>query len=171
MLILRILLLVVIGSVAIGCMKRLPALAPEVIREAQTRVYADIPPKDVLAAAHQVFELLYNEEIPVNDNPDSLVVTRNWATYNWGFKQISGWTRWEVYHDGPTWFIDVEGELDYYGKISQRLVTRPEPFEMFWGRVDYILGLSQDWPECERADVWIMCTGPTPNKKPPDPSN
>lgn len=127
---------------------------------AATRFYADIDRDRYFAAVEEVFLLADGTdfEFSYNDNGNRLTATREWFAFLI-FAAGSGtdtWTVRAVEKDGG-----IEGTVDAYHHtiVSDGSMYGPKESSgdmltiaagnLFWDRVDYVLGRRADWPSCD----------------------
>src|SRR5262245_58259573 len=138
-------LLLLIPFVAGAC-ATIPAPTREAQRAAHTRTYPGIPPAQVYAAAEELFRLADGDDITI-----SLIATGGVrAVRSWWFLQAAGEDIWTV-HAAPEGLVTVE--LDR--RLTMALVPYrslpldgPAVYDLFWRRMNYLLGQSATWTSC-----------------------
>lgn len=166
------------AALGAGCAKQ-KLLTPEEIaaeRERQlnmiARTYNGVTPQDALLAADRVFRLA-DEDYTVSHNPTGLQAQRNWLIYA-VLAVAAGTDTWnvitEVLPSGETKVTAMhsgQGASMFGGPVAtsgggtsatgittpgmQNMTTRPAIYQLFFARLDYLLGKSNEWITCKDA--------------------
>ncbi|MDN5936623.1 MAG: hypothetical protein L0H75_10715 [Nitrosospira sp.] len=138
-----------------------------------SRVYARATEADLLAAAEQVLRLA-DSDFTFSFPPGALHARRNWLVYAVIFAQV-GQDHWRILAKQaaggvrlvvrisrtagsilPTPVPVTGGETG----VAAASVAMPgeeiwwsAPYDLFWSRLDYLLGVSDRWISCREADT------------------
>lgn len=134
-----------------------------------SRTYAQ-PKEKVLAAAEEVLRLADGNDFQIAHNSDGFTAQRNWLVYIviGASAGVDYWVVKTTEKDGRT---QVETQVGTSmstiapmatttpGTYSATtlpagalVVTGPALYEVFFARMDYMLGLRADWPTCKWSD-------------------
>lgn len=165
-------------SLGAGCAAQ-KVMTPEEIaaeRERQlkmiTRVYPDKKAEDVILAADRVFRLA-DDDYAVSHSPVGLHAQRNWMIYmvisvavgtdNWNLTAEDlpeGGVKVMVTHSGQGSSVSAMPVATSTGGYSatavttpgmQGMTTQPAIYQLFFARLDYLLGKRTDWVTCKQA--------------------
>jgi hypothetical protein len=140
------------------------ATPPQLTREQwlteTTRVYPDHTPAEILDAAREVFVLADGEDFGFAYPDDrSMIATRPWSI----FVLLSATTGSDVWRfwvsDHGIARVNVQSQCTSINQCGP--VTTPEVYELFWGRMDYLLGKSEIWETCagHGGTTWEYANG------------
>jgi hypothetical protein len=161
-----------------GCMPPPQQLSPHeaaIERERQlqmvTRTYAGKTQQEVLMAADRIFRLA-DEDYAISHYPTSLTAQRKWLIYM-VLAAAMGTDTWSVSAEPADSGVKVTALLNQtVGNIGampiattggqwsaapsttqpmQNITTRPASYQLFFARLDYLLGERTDWLTCNQA--------------------
>lgn len=139
--------------------------------ELHTRIYQDIQPDDLLESAQKVLALS-DHDFKFEYPPGLLVARRNWYVYM-VLAAAQGQDYWRLQTDQtdkgvrlmlqisrqsgaitPSPVFGASGVIG--GAVNSSAMPGTEiywqgPYQLFWGRLDYMLKRSTDWPTCDDA--------------------
>lgn len=187
-----------------GCATQHPPMTREEWLNTTTRYYEGKTKDEVLNAAEKLFTLSDGDDYKFQHTDDALYASRQWTVYL-VLAAASGTDNWVV----------TAKETDKGVKTTVRVATQESAFapmpttggdasvgtipvagtpvqgttlyELFWARMDYLLGLRPDWMTCEESnarrqngDTWglshqlcnsfnVKDQAPTGKKKEPEP--
>ena len=124
---------------------------PERVK-AHTRDYPGITPEQVLKASEKIFQLADGNDMKIKRGSSVLEVKRslNSLVYR------SSWERWTVEtreEDGAT-YVTVSAEFDKEGSIVYPRGVGA--YNLFFARLDYMLGASKNWMTCTQYEVRLL---------------
>ena len=138
------------------------------------RTYENVEPEKVLAAAERLLRLADEEDITFQHSEDGFrayrkwllyaIITARWGTDTWDIKvkpagdgtkaTVQIWTSLEgqalPMAIGAGW-----GAVPAPGTGSAPTQS-PGLYDIFWARMDYLLGLREDWMTCSESDARII---------------
>lgn len=174
-----LLALALVVAVGAGCAATKPLTPEEIAAERDrqmkmiTRVYVDKKPEEVLLAADRVFRLA-DDDYEVSHSPTALQAQRNWTIFL-VISASTGIDTWivEAYpaevgtkviarHSGQASAVTAfaspvvgGGNGMAVGAITspalQNMTIEPAIYELFFARLDYLLGKRADWLTCKEA--------------------
>lgn len=138
-------------------------------REAvQTRHYPGRSRQQVLDAAVRLWRLSDGDDYRIEATGDGLVASRKWSSFAQmvTFAGTDTWTLHVVEHDGASTArmsvatvsrgtsASLMGMMPtaHTGPNVGRTVEGTAIHDVFWARMDHLLGLRTDWMRCEDAD-------------------
>lgn len=157
---LTIAVLLLVGACASG--KRPPPLPEEEWDAAHNRHYEDLTQAEFYAAAEEIFQLADGDDFTfANDvtEKNQLVATRSYHIFA-VFVAVDGEDAWYLRA------VPRDGGIDGNVRIFRRSKTTDGKWfsnqdrdslrsiaalEMFWARMDYVLGRSDQWPTCDEV--------------------
>lgn len=173
-----LLALAVVVAVGAGCAAKKPMTPDEIAAERDrqlkmiSRVYEDKSPQEVLLAADRIFRLA-DDDYNVSHSPTALQAQRNWMIYmvisaamgtdNWMVSTETlptGGTKVMAAHSGQAGSVFAGPVATTGGGMSatavttpgmQNMTTTPAIYELFFARLDYLLGKRPDWVTCKQA--------------------
>jgi hypothetical protein len=158
---LKIVTLMIACAVVVGCAKQ-PQLTLDQWREVTTRKYEGVTRDQVLEAAEKVFELASPnyECVPTKDG---LIAQRNWSTYLI-ISAAYGHFRWNIETEEETPGVitvtaHCDGSAGSYAYASsmgpqQLIVKETGVYQLFWARMDYVLGRRTHWVTRKGFHQW-----------------
>lgn len=159
---------VVVALFIQGCAVETPTLTREEWLAVTSRTYVDVTKDEALAATETLFDLADGDDFQISHAQDGLYASRNWVVY----LIIGGATGTDY------WKVDAV-EVPEGVKVSVQVNTQTQAivpmattggdwtatttglagspvngtaiYDVFWGRMDYLLGESEEWMDCETA--------------------
>lgn len=164
----KIYLLVALVILLSGCATR-PQLTREEWVGVTTREYEERTPAQVLAAAEKLFRLADGDDFTIAHAADGLSATRGWAAFFiiGGANGTDYWTvRAAPGAKGTVATVQASTQsttiapmmIGGIGMIPAALPGQGAPidgtalYDVFWARMDYLLGRRPAWMTCEEAD-------------------
>jgi len=157
----------------VGCTALKPMTREEYLDVTQ-RVYTDTNQNNVFAAAEKLFNLADKSDFVLQHTENSIIGTRQWSMYliltavfgsdHWKVSAIDvgGVTKVSVMvttaSSQSLGIFDAEsGTVDTFMTpgLNGKPPVGPAVYELFWARMDYLLGKSDKWMTCEDMDVLI----------------
>lgn len=138
---------------ATGCAAPAPELARDQYLALVSRTYDGTAPDTAIAAAEKVLRFS-DTDFEVRHFEDGFEATRNWSIYLI-FSLVAGSDAWSVratpVEDGTELTVRVEREE---GVIQQsvRRMESPALYDVFWARLDWMLGVRPDWMTCVESN-------------------
>lgn len=148
-----------------------PTLTRQEYLTTTTRDYPNHSPEQVIAAAEQLMQLADGSDFKFADNRTGFVATRNWLIYA-VLTDIFGVDTWivntEVIPNGARVSVQVGTQISILLPMISGQNTSATPsaavanpvqgtaiYDVFWARMDYLLGLRPDWMTCQMADARV----------------
>ena len=181
----------------VGCVTLKPMTREEYLDVTQ-RVYTDTNQNNVLAAAEKLFNLADKSDFVLQHTENSIIGTRQWSMYliltavfgsdHWKVRAIDvgGVTKVSVMvtstYSQSLGIVDADsGSVDTIMTpgLNGTPPVGPAVYKLFWARMDYLLGQSNEWMTCKDMDVLIkekethgntevLCQALTMNNKLPE---
>ena len=110
---------------------------------ATTREYPDVPPEQVYAASRTIFELADKDDVTLEMWPNGLVAQRQARVALTKYREI-----WEISalpHENGT-RVSLVAETEANG--VRQFARTPAPYEVFFARLDFLLGKTHRWMSC-----------------------
>lgn len=124
----------------------------ERFRVSQKR-YESISKKDLIEAARQVFVLMDQNDIKFENTTNGFIASRKWFMYKI-IHASCGTDFWnfQVVEEGDKLIASIRPSVRY-GLIDSdqkgALIQGTAIYQMFWKRLDFLLGRSLEWESCE----------------------
>jgi hypothetical protein len=123
---------------------------------AQTKTYNDITTATILEASERIFILSDESDFSFSYKPKELIALRNWSFYAI-LSFVTGTDVWRVQtqeSNGKTVVtIELEINSNHFGGYSNKSgPAHTATYKTFWARLDYLLGLREDWMTCEQYE-------------------
>ncbi|MCZ4065392.1 hypothetical protein NB636_10370 [Oxalobacter aliiformigenes] len=162
--------LLVAALIITGCATQHPTMTREEWLNTTTRHYEDKTKEEVFSAAEKLFTLSDGNDYTFQHTDDSLYAVRKWSMYfvigfasgtdNWVVtaketeKGVKASVRASIDGSGMAPMPTVGGDISA-GTIplAGTPVTGTSLYELFWARMDYLLGKRSEWMTCEEADA------------------
>lgn len=163
-----------------GCVKPHPPLTRSQWIETTTREYSDVSNDQILTAAEELFTLADGDDFKFVHSEDSLYASRNWTVYV-VLGMAQGTDYWLVKTSPTKTGIKVNVQVNRMAGMilpmpttSAGMTASSTPmagtpadgtaiYDVFWSRMDYLLGKKALWMTCKEADhriekkiVWGM---------------
>lgn len=165
----RKLLLLMVMLVVAGCAVKQPQMTRDEYLQTTQRTYADKAPDDIFRAAEKLFRLADGDDFTFHHTEDSMTAVRPWLVYlvlaasmgtdTWviraqedlGATKVSALVSTSM---GSVLPIPTTGGDFTAGGVpgGGNLVAGTAIYDVFWARMDYLLGLRDDWMTCEQAN-------------------
>lgn len=165
----RSIIVILLGVVLAGCATSRPSMTRDEFLSTTQRVYQGVDEHEFYAAAERLFRLSDEDDTSfAYPSEHAMLVERDWSTYlvlayaagthHWRIETepAPGGLRGRVYASMAA--SSVTGAPTGGGGASAittpmtgSMVNTPALYELFWARMDYLLGKSDDWPSC---DTW-----------------
>lgn len=167
--------LILCGAVAAmlaGCVTPHPPMSREEYIATTTRVYPDKTKEDVFKAAEKLFRLSDGNDYTFTHSEESMDATRKWSFYvvlaagfgqdHWrvtakdtdnGVKAtVQAATQSQAVQ--PMMVADGTNQNAYAttGPMQGSPIQGNALYNLFWKRMDYLLGKRPDWATCEESD-------------------
>jgi len=166
-------LLCIAALVVAGCATNAPLTRQEAL-QATTRTYAGVTQEQVIGAAERVLRLADGDDFAFAHRPDGFLASRGWSVYLVLGASVGADT-WvlstSTRPDGAV-FASVEVGTSA-AAVTPMATTTPGTwtaaalpagatpvqgravYDLFWSRVDYLLGLRETWPTCKESDAAV----------------
>lgn len=169
----RFLVSVCVALLLVGCATTQPQLTRDEWKKITTREYASVTADEVLNAAEKVFRLADGDDFVVAHQDRSMVASRRWTVYL-VLSAAMGTDYWRV----DT--VDADGKMRASAFVSTDMgLIAPMPttqagtysagstpmagspvqgtaiYDVFWSRMDWMLGKRKDWMSCKEADALV----------------
>lgn len=137
-----------------------------------SRTYTDRTPDQVLNAAEELFRLADGNDFIISHSEDGLYAQRPWSVYI-VLAYVEGTDTWvlQTKQDGSDTRVSVHlsnsvasttalptgggGVAPYTGAATGSSVQGTAIYDVFWARMDYLLGYSTNWMDCELANARV----------------
>jgi hypothetical protein len=163
---------IIAASLLTGCVTPHPQMTRAEYLKTTNRIYPGKTPEQVFTAAEELFRLSDGNDFQIQYTDDTLSTQRRWSRYL-VFTAIFGMDYWTVRAipvDGGTKVTINEGTAANAlvplatagGDISVTSIpgnATPSVgtalYDVFWERLDYLLGVKQHWLTCDEADKMV----------------
>lgn len=179
----RTIMIALVALFVSGCASQHPQLTREEFLKASQREYQGKAPDDIFAAAEKLFRLDDGNDFAFTYSQDGMTAQRHWSFYfvlaagfgtdTWNIKTVQDGAVTKVSVDVSTTSSQALGAT-MVGNIGGTAI-----YDVFWSRMDYLLGKSDHWMTCEESNrrikdgtVWgpndPLCDSVTVNDDVPD---
>lgn len=165
----RIFILIAIASLLAGCAVKQPQMTRDEYLQTTQRTYDGKTPDDVFRAAETLFKLADGDDFTFHYTDDTLTASRPWTIYlvlaasmgsdTWVIrtKEENGATRVSALVSTTAGAVapmaTTGGDWTATGiPGGGNIVAGTAIYDVFWARMDYLLGLRDTWMTCEEAD-------------------
>lgn len=159
-----------IALVLAGC-----AAPPQLTREQwlsmTNRTYTGVSKEQALAAAERLFVLADGDDFKFTHSDDGLVATRAWSIFMLLAATV-GTDTWQVKARPTTDGVQVSASVYTHDQAVGMLmapggavpltsaqvgypVQGTAIYDVFWARMDYLLGRRADWMDCNKANARV----------------
>lgn len=162
-------LLLIMAVAVTGCAVKQPQMTRDEYLQTTQRTYADKTPDDIFRAAEELFRLADGDDFTFHHTDDSMTATRPWLVYlvlaasmgtdTWlvRTKEESDATRVSALVSTSMGSVlpipTTGGDFTAGGPPGGgNLVAGTAIYDVFWARMDYLLGLRDDWMVCKEAN-------------------
>ncbi|MFH0813079.1 MAG: hypothetical protein V2A69_09620 [Pseudomonadota bacterium] len=151
-----------------GCATTKPQLTREEWLDTTTRYYDGVSKDEVLKAAERLFRLADGNDFKIVHAEDELYATRNWLVYV-VLAAASGTDYWRVTTKSAQNGVKVSVQVNTQSQTIAPMATTSGSwtattlpmagtpvqgtaiYDVFWARMDYLLGKRTDWMDCKQA--------------------
>lgn len=138
-----------------------------------TRIYPDKTPDDVFRAAERLFRLADGDDFQISYTRDAMHAFRPWSVYV-VLAAVTGTDIWtvstETGADSVRVFVELRTTTTPIGAVPTGnggaapltgpatgggMVQGTAIYDLFWTRMDYLLGHSDHWETCPEADAKV----------------
>lgn len=160
----NLLVVMALMTLLVGCVTR-PTMSREEYLSTTQRTYENKSQNDVLNAAEKLFILSDADDYKFHHTDNSLNASRHWLVYlviaasmgtdNWIIQtnEVKGGTKASAMVSTSAGAIGATYINNNPGTITTpstgTLATGPAVYELFWARMDYLLGKSDKWMTCD----------------------
>ncbi len=185
----KLLLVAAVSAAALlaGCAAKQPQLTREEYLKVTQRTYAGKSADDVFIAAEKLLRLADGDDFRFFHDDNSMIATRSWSIYL-VLAATMGTDAWTIRAKDQEGSVRVSAALNTSsGSVLPMPTTGSDMsagttpgmggnvpgtaiYDVFWARMDYLLGLSDKWMTCEESNrrisvgaVWgsneALCNG------------
>lgn len=166
----RLIVIVLLSVMLSSCVSARPPLSRDEWLRMTTRTYDNITKEQILAAAERVLRLADGNDFMVAHSDEGFVASRNWSVYL-VLAASFGTDVWQLRaaEYGPAGTkvsVSVSTQVGAVGGVAAGpgaaapmttpaaggAVNGPAVYEVFWARMDYLLGRSPVWMDCRAAN-------------------
>lgn len=166
----RLLAILFLIVMVIGCATTpRPQLSREQWLAVYSRHYTGVTKEQVISAAERLFQLADGNDFTIIHTEDGVYATRNWSIYLI-LAAAMGTDYWQLKvtpdGDGVKATVQVNSQSQAItpvptssgawtattGPMAGTPVGGTAIYDVFWSRMDYLLGKRPDWMNCEMAD-------------------
>jgi hypothetical protein len=163
--------LAVLAVLASGCAVQ-PQLSREEFLALTTRDYPGVTAEQAIAAAERVFRLADGDDFAIAHREDGFSATRDWMAYL-VITFVSGTDTWDLrarpIADGTRLTLSSASvsaatnamivapgiAVPYSGPATGKVITTPALYELFWARLDWMLGRRETWIDCPSVGEFV----------------
>lgn len=139
-----------------------PKLSNEEYKTLTNREYIGVTKDQVLQAAEELLRLADGDDFKIEKSPESLSATRRWReyvviSYEWGDDLWN--VKTHSTNSSITAAVQISRKVGYSGNLAYLSFDHPDNivdgtaiYDLFWARMDYLLGKRPDWMTCEMSD-------------------
>ena len=167
--------LAVLAAVCLaGCAGQHRQLSREEWLSTTARIYSDVDKETVVGAAERLLRLADGQDFKIQHTEDGLLASRNWMSYV-VIAAATGTDYWRLtvtpLPEGTKATIQVSmqgsaitpmmtagpgagtGWTATSGPMTGAVIDGPLLYDIFWARMDYLLGKKTAWMTCADADA------------------
>lgn len=165
-------LLLILALFVSGCATQHAAMTRDEYLKTTQRTYQNIAPDEVFKAAEKLFVLADGDDFSFHYTDDSMSASRNWSVYlvlaaamgtdTWLVKTQSIANATKVSAMVTTSSGSVAPMATTGGDWTAtglpgggRIVPGTAIYDVFWARMDYLLGKSDRWMTCEESNARV----------------
>lgn len=142
-----------------GCAVPPPQMSRQEALSTTQRHYQGVTQDRILQLVESIFDLSDESDYTYAHTADGLKASRRYDVYLI-FIAPSGNFVWDVRavpdQDGVLVTVQVEEHAGGIGiQTSTELFNTVNPYNMFWERLDYLLGKNDHWPTCDEAEAAV----------------
>lgn len=139
-----------------------PKLSNEEYKTLTNRDYTGVTKDQVLQAANDLLRLADGDDFKIERTQESLTATRRWReyvviSYEWGDDYWN--VKTHSMNNSVTATVQISRKVGYSGNLVYLSMNHPDYiingtaiYDLFWARMDYLLGKRPDWMTCEISD-------------------
>lgn len=117
--------------------------------------YSHLSREELIDAAKQVFVLMDKKDVEFQTTENGFVASRDWFMYRVVHASCgTDFWKFEVKEENGKLVASIRPSVRYGLVESEEkgaLVQGSAIYDMFWSRLDYLVGQSNKWPTCEEA--------------------
>lgn len=165
----RSIFFVLVALIIQGCAANTPTLTREEWLSVTSRTYVDVTKDEALASAQTLLELADGDDFDIFHTQDGLYASRNWFVYMI-ISAVSGIDYWRIdaeeVSEGVRVSVQVNTQMQALvpmattsgdwtatsAPMAGSPVNGTAIYDVFWSRMDYLLGQSEEWMDCELAN-------------------
>jgi hypothetical protein len=150
-----------IVSILVGCATSRPHVTREEWLSVTSRTYDGVTKEQIIGAAEQLFRLADGDDFDIVHTEEGISTSRKWfallitGTDYWQIKAVPVGNQFRV-------TVHVSTHIDPMDGTTRPTTTTVDPafnpvrgtaiYDIFWSRLDYLLGERADWMTCKTAD-------------------
>lgn len=153
-----------------GCAMQQPKMTRDQYLQTTQRTYQGKSPDDIFRAAEKLFTLADGDDFTLHYTDDSMTATRPWAIFL-VISAAMGTDTWHIKTKEEAGTTKVSALVSTnFGTITPvptsggdwsasglpsggNLIAGTAIYDIFWARMDYLLGVSDRWMSCEEANT------------------
>lgn len=141
----KVILLLIAMNILVACTQ--PQLNRKEWIDLTSRSFDNISSDQILLASEKLFRLAYGDNVKITHSLDYLTARYGWSTSDWLGTTSNHTYFWQVKIFPNQNTNKVRIQID-----SDRFKSSPAIYDLFWARIDYLLGNRQDWMTCETSN-------------------
>lgn len=143
-----------------GCATIDSGLTGDQLYELTHRDYSGVTKEQVLSAVEELFRLADGDDFNITKTDNDLIATRYWQKIHPIYPQGTDYWKIDVIEDGDAAMVAANlytaaGTITDFGTnltLSTNLIKTTALYDVFWARLEYLLGNRDDWMDCEKAN-------------------
>lgn len=161
-----------LGVLLTGCAATGPTMTREQWAAVVERDYPHVSRTQAFDAAERLLELADEKDVQFVRKDSMFEAFRDWSKYAvlWGSSGSDYWTVFAREHEGGVHLTAQVSRLEQVvtvsfpagptpvasiGDMAPASVQGSAIYDLFWARMDYLLGRRADWPTCKEAKARI----------------
>lgn len=164
--------LLAVAFVIQGCAVETPTMTREEWLAVSSRTYENVTKDEALAATETILDLADGDDFNISHSQDGLYASRNWVVYLL-IGGASGTDYWKVDAIEVAEGVRVSLQVNTQAQAIVPMATTGGDwtatttglagspvngtaiYDVFWSRMDYLLGKSEEWMDCEEAKARV----------------
>ena len=151
------------ATILTGCSATSSGLTGDELYELTHRTYEGVSTHQVLDAVHRLLRLADGDDFTVYRSPSSntLKASRNWMKYK-GIYIEEGNDYWSVDVIENNGVVSVAAKVEtekwgmgLIGTYTSSPIETTALYDVFWARLDYLLGKRDEWMDCDEANARV----------------
>lgn len=146
-----------------GCAVTSSGLTGDQLYELTHRTYEGVSKDQVLSAAQKLLRLADGDDFKITRTEYDVSATRNWVNLLSFINQGTDYWKIDVIEESGEVMIAVNvyteaGMISNWGSninVKKDLIETTALYDVFWARLEYLIGKRDDWMSCEKADERI----------------